>query len=1184
MLLGLGVLGALCASASAQAGWGLDVVSRPSHLRPGGLGTILIKPVNVGSSTSAGTVTVTDTLPTGVTATSAGTNKLVVGAAEPEESQPELRLGPKEAWSCSGNGPEGAVAGATVVTCVNNPAVMPGLTGGGGTPTGPGEVELSEYLQFLDPEIAIGVRLPASEGVLGEPNRVTMIGGGAPAGASASDPVTVTSQPTPFGFEHADAWFSNADGSIDTQAGSHPYEATFVVDFNTVLKNFAFAERAEAEARNVTFNLPPGFVGNPNVVPKCALAQFNAQVCPAAAQVGIADPEVLGEDMLGSNGLVEAVPVYNLVPPPGEPAQFGFLVAGVQSFIGTGVRSGGNYAIKSQVNDIPQRDVTGSFVTLWGVPGDPSHDHYRANQGKSEFPSAPFLTLPTSCNGPQEFSASVNSWERPGEFSRVSFLTHDANRQPVGFTGCGDLAFGPTVTMEPDTTQADHPAGLTVEVKPPVGGLMAGEGLSTADIQNTTVRLPAGFVINPGQAAGLASCPDGRPGPGRPGDALTTAEERAKGEEDDGAPQCPGAAKVGEAEIETPLLPRPLKGAVYVLQSNPPEVKLLVAASGEGVNVKLVGIVHLDTQTGQITTKFEGTPELPFTNFKLAFSGGAQAALATPAQCGTYGPAQGFAADFNSWASPFIADFFPSAEFALNSGPNGGPCPSSPLPFHPELTAGSTTDQAGAFTNFSLLLQRGDGQQRIEKLQFREPAGLAGMISSVPLCPEPQASQGACPESSKIGHAAVASGPGPYPLTIPQPGEPESPIFLTGPYQGAPFGLSILTHVIAGPFNLGDIVTRAKIEIDPRTAQITVTTDPFPQIVAGVPTDLRLIDSVIDRPGFLFNPTNCTPAAFEGTAWGTPPPGAGGPGATAAISSHFGIGSCRELAFTPQLTTSTAATPTKAHGASLSFKIAYPKGAIGSQSWFNEAKFDIPKQLPARLTTLQQACLVATFETNRAACPAASIIGHAIVHTPVLPVPLEGPVYFVSHGGAKFPDAVLVLEGDGVKINLTGETFINGKTGVTSATFRDTPDVPFENIEVTLPTGPFSEFGANLPAAAHGSFCGQKLVMPTAFKAQNGREIHQNTPVGVSGCSSKISIRSHTLHTRTLTISVYVPAAGKLTASGNGLSSSSKSTKGQEIVTLTLHAKHAKHFNTRLKLTFKAGKGTGQRMTSRVRG
>jgi hypothetical protein len=294
------------------------------------------------------------------------------------------------------------------------------------------------------------------------------------------------------------------------------------------------------------------------------------------------------------------------------------------------------------------------------------------------------------------------------------------------------------------------------------------------------------------------------------------------------------------------------------------------------------------------------------------------------------------------------------------------------------------------------------------------------------------------------------------------------------------------------------VVVRAKIDVDPRTAELTITTDPsgphaIPNLIDGVPVQIKAVNVTINREHFTFNPTNCSPLSLTGSLGSDE-------GASSPISVPFQVTNCAALKFTPTLAVATGAHSSKVNGAGLSFKIAYPKGAMGTQSWFSEAKFDLPKQLPARLTTIQKACLAVTFEANRAACPAASKIGHAVVHTPVLPVPLEGPVYFVSYGGAKFPDAVLVLDGYGVHIELHGETFINGKTGQTSATFRNTPDVPFESIEVSIPTGPFSEFGANLPASAKGSFCGQKLVMPTLFKAQNGLEIHRNTKIAVTGC------------------------------------------------------------------------------------
>ncbi len=1122
------------AYSSCGPGWELTANLEPTRLTPTGVGShgmLDVAVFNVGAVSSTGAVTVTDTLPAGVTAIDAGDYQRAGFGAPGEGVNPVIG---HRFWRCTGDGPgpPPGVLGAHVLTCVNGEA-LPSIAGGAGAPN-----HTSGEPANPQPEIAISVNVaaPAKEGT--QANRVAVAGGGAQGTASTEDPVTISAEPARFGFAGWDTWLSNADGTLDTRAGSHPYAATFNFDLATLLNRKEQLQPAEGEIRNLDVELPPGLVGDPTTVTRCTRQQLLTETehrvtgCPSVSQVGVS---VVRFAVFPT---ASTFMVFDMVPPPGVAAEFAFNLNGITTFLDARVRSGGDYGITTNVTDISQREVIGATTILWGVPGDPSHDIWRAETGGGCTPSelqtgecslgttrslSPFLTLPTSCAQSDPFSIAGNTWQNGALSAHRTVSAHDSNGAATGLTGCNALGFAPTITTAPDTSQADAPAGLTVEVKPPVGGLSDPEGVSTADIQNTTVELPQGLVINPGQAAGLQACQPSQSGVGS-----------------EAAPSCPPASKVGEDEIQTPLLPHSLKGDVYILQSDPPNLEILVAASGEGVNLKLVGKVSvcesageaIDGKTcqapGQLITRFAGTPELPFTNFRLSFSGGPQAALATPTQCGQYSTS----ADFQSWADPFLPDFLTGASFGLSEGPGGGPCPSSPMPFTPTLTAGSTTDQAGGFTGFTTLLQRGDGQQRIEKLQFKEPAGLAGLISSVPLCDESSANAGTCPAASHIGHAVVSSGPGPYPLVLPQPGAPELPIYLTGPYKGAPFGLSIVTPVIAGPFNLGTVITRAKIEIDPRTAQITITTDPLPQIVKGVPTDLRSINSIIDRPNFLFNPTNCTPAEFTGTAWGTPPPGAGGPGATAPISSHFGVGSCRELEFHPKVAATTGAKASKANGASLNFNISYPKGALGRESWFNEAKFVIPKQLPSRLTTLQKACLAHVFETERQNCPAASIIGHAVVHTPVLPVALQGGVYFVSYGGAAFPDVVLVLDGYGVHIELHGNTLI--EKGVTSATFRNTPDVPFESIEVNIPTGPFSEFGAYLPHESY-DFCGQKLVVPTLFKAQNGLEIHQNTPVAVTGCPPSLSITKTKVTGNSVSVTVKVGETGTVKITGRGL-------------------------------------------------
>jgi hypothetical protein len=1052
----------------------------PTYLQPSGKEQrVAIVLYNVGAAASSGPITVTDTLPPGLTATEAGFFTRVKKAGFVKLLQ---------AWNCSITGP--------VVTCTASPENLPSVQPGG-------------FIR-LDIEVEVAPNHPAS----GE-NKVIVAGGGTLETAGSSNPVVFSSASPQFGFTQFDAWASNADGTPDTQAGSHPYEETVNLTLNNaqVISTKNVGEltgiNVGGNARDINVSLPPGLVGDPTAVPQCTNQQFNENNCPVASQVGVIRA-TLGIWQGKEEPFIEAgFRLYNLVPPPGEPAQFGFDFKGIHVFLNAGVRSGNDYAITEHSGNIPA--FVEVSVNVWGTPGDPSHDQYRCFEfnnpphepgGPSKctgpytpMPQIPFLTLPTSCEGPKAYTAEAVSWTPRTPPGRIGLLSHDSNGVPTGFTGCDHLGFGPSISAAPDTSFADTPAGLSVDVRVPQEALLVPEGLITSNIKNTTVTLPEGFVINPGQAAGLAAC-----GPAE--DGLTTEAERAEGREDNGPPSCPNASKVGTDEIETPLLSKPLQGNVYVLKGDPPELKLLVAASGEGVNLKLVGTVHLDEQTGRLTTTFAETPGLPFTNFKLSFSGGAQAALDTPTQCGTYTTTS----DFAPWSTPFVGDVFPTSSFAVEHGPSGTACPPAPLPFSPSLIAGATTDQAGGFTNFSLLLQNGDGQQRIEKLQFQAPPGLSAMLSQVALCQEPQAAAGTCSVASHIGHAVVASGPGPYPLLLPQPGAPELPIYLTGPYKGAPFGLAIVTPVIAGPFNLGTIVTRAKIEVDATTAQITVTTDPLPQIVKGVPTDLRLINSVIDRPNFMFNPTNCNPNSFSGTAWGAPPPGtlpggtqSSGPGATAPIASHFQVGSCRGLEFQPKFSVSTAARTSKALGASLTAKVAYPNVPQGAQANIAKVKVDLPIQLPSRLTTLQKACLDKVFNANPAACPPQSIIGQAKVITPLLPVPLTGPAYFVSHGGEAFPSLTMVLQGYGVTVDLVGTTFINRK-GITSTTFKTVPDTPFNTFELTLPQGRFSALGANLPAKAKGSFCGQNLKMPTLFVAQNGLELHQNTPINVTGC------------------------------------------------------------------------------------
>jgi hypothetical protein len=980
---------------------------------------------------------------------------------------------------------------------INGAEINGGATVGGEAPVagctaGSSEPCVLTYTGTLEPFRFVRLRVRVATGAPGTAASTATVSGGEVSGvpvasASVSQPLVVSSSPVPFGIQPGSvlAEFVGANGAPETQADAHPYD--LAVDF-TLNKRIALAaahtEPVPAEEmKDLAVELPPGVAGNQLALAQCASADLTHEECSGGSQVGVLIPKISGTRSGG------AAAIFNLKPDNGRTNELGFRATHVVTqHMPTTVRTDSDYGLTSITPNIPSTvgAIDGAEANIWGVPGDPSHDPERVLNGRftvgpnpSPAPPAAFFTMPSECGVPLVFRIVADSWSHPGRklADGSPDLSDTTNWKVVTVTepameGCEKLqSFAPNVTVVPATTFADTPSGTTVDVSVPQGeGLTSPTELATPTLQNTKVTLPAGLVINPGQANGLGACQFSEDGVGTVG-----------------PPSCPADSKVGTVEIESPLVPDKLEGNVYVLQSNPPDLQLLVAASGDGVNLKLLGHVHLDEQTGQLTSTFDGTPSLPFTHFRLTFSGGAQAALLTPPSCGVYSTTS----DFTPWSSPFTPDALASDAFAISSGPGGSPC-ASPLPFAPELIAGPTTDQAGGYTSFSLLLQRGDGQQRIAALQFKTPKGLLGMLAKVPLCGEPQASAGTCSATSQIGHTIVGAGAGPAQFYVPQAGQPPAPIYLTGPYKGAPFGLSIVVPVIAGPFNLGTVVVRAAISVDPHTTQLTVSTDALPQILDGIPTDLRQINTVIDRPGFMFNPTSCAPQEFSGVAQSAE-------GAVAGISSHFQVGSCQSLKFKPDFKVSTSGKTSRAGGASLDARVVYPTGALGanqasSQSNIASVKVDLPKQLPSRLTTLQKACTAAQFESNPAGCPVASRIGVVKAITPVLPVPLTGPVYFVSHGGEAFPSLIAVLQGYGVRVDLVASTFIS-RAGITSSTFKQVPDVPIGSFEIYLPEGKYSALAAN------GKLCTSKLVMPTVFTAQNGAVIKQSTKIAVTGCA-----------------------------------------------------------------------------------
>jgi hypothetical protein len=889
-----------------------------------------------------------------------------------------------------------------------------------------------------------------------------------------------------FGFPSAGAMsvaISNRDGTPDTQAGSHP----FTYSTNLVVKTEEREGKttpAGGDVKDIEVSLPAGFIGNPAATQQCSLEQFRSgflvaltmgisgtggftESCPVASQIGILEVHF--------GGIGFWPEVYNLVPQHGYPAEFGFRVLGVPVVLVPHVRTGGDYGVTVSFWNIPDAfAMTQGKLTLWGVPGDAGHDRERgacwgergyekdvSEGGECKFTgvSLPFLSLPTSCTGPLAFSARVDSYENPGVFSETQTTA-------PALTGCDKLAFAPSVISQPEPAQAASPSGLSVEIRVPQT-YENPVGLAESNLKETTVTLPAGVAVNPSAGDGLAGC-----------------SEEQFGLHNTSEPACPNASKVGSVEVTSPLIVNPLRGGVYLAQqgnlpgngSNPfgslLAIYLTVSDPQSGVLVKLAGEVKPDPVTGQLVTTFLEDPQVPFNSLRLSFFGGPRAALVNPPLCGSYTTSTEMA----PWSGN--APSTPSWTFAINSGPGGSPCAATQS-FDPQLVSGTESNQAGGFSPFSLTYYRSDAEQSLARIQVKTPPGLLGTLSSVTLCGEPQAQRGACGVESLIGHVTVGVGAGSNPYYV------TGKVFLTGSYNGAPYGLSFVVPAVAGPLNLGTVVVRAAVNVDPHTAALTVTSEPLPQIIQGVPLNIRAVNVTLDREHFIFNPTTCNLLSINATLTSAL-------GASVPVSTRFQATNCGSLKFNPRFTVTTSGKTSRASGASLDARIQVP--TTTGQANFARVKVELPKALPSRLTTLQKACTAQVFEANPANCPQASLVGYAKATTPLLPVTLTGPAYFVSHGGEAFPSLIVVLEGYGVRVDLVGSTFIS-KQGITSSTFASIPDVPVSTFELYLPEGPYSALAAN------GDLCKQKLEMGTELVAQDGATIHQSTPIGITSCT-----------------------------------------------------------------------------------
>jgi hypothetical protein len=1108
---------ALPATARAETpgrGWQITSTTLPTHIGPGGDGFLVLQPIDVGalaSSGGAGAITVTDELPAGVSATEAGE---IAGWGG--KTLGESGVIGHSYWSCA------IAAGGSansIVTC-HNTALLPSISGGGGVNT-----PLSVAGIGHQPAIGIAVEAApaAAEGTF--ENRTSISGGGATGAAVGADPLTIASGPAGFGLGDWEGWFSNADGTLDTQAGSVPYEAVFDFDLANLLEEAAGSEAvlasAGAEPRNVLVSLPPGLVGNPTAVPTCPRQEFNESSfnsCPLESQVGNIRVNT------GPN-LTLTFKVFNVAAPPGKPAELGFRFENISTFIDAGLRSGSDYGIDTEVRNAPQKIVLGAELVLWGVPGDPTHNLWRNVQaggcnaaelepgGRCNLGPQPtlkpFLRLPTSCAAPPGISISISGWSRAHETvtAPLAFFSHDAEGTPVGLDGCNRLPFEPTISAKPTTNVADAPTGLEFDLHVPqpegvapieAGGVTtdAEPELHEADLKDAIVTLPQGIAVNPASGNGLAACTPAQIGlTSTPGvTPITMTPDPAN---------CPDAAKIGTVEVETPLLsehdeageptsPHPLQGAVYVAspEQNPfgslLAIYIAVNDKSTGTVLKLAGKVEADPVTGQLTTTFPEAPQLPFSDFHLTFFKGAAAALRTPQTCGSYA----ITSDMTPWGSPEGADVHPADSFAISQSPVGGSCPTSAagLPSSSAVEAGTLAPKAGAYSPFVLHIARADGSQELTRIETTLPEGLLAKLAGVSDCPEAAIAQAegrnrigegrleqehpSCPASSEVGPVRVGAGAGPAPYYV------SGHAYLAGPYKGAPLSLVIVTPAVAGPYDLGDVVVRTALQVDPLTAQVHAVSDEFPHILQGIPLDVRSIDLELARPDFTLNPTSCAKKSITGSISALE-------GGASSLQLPFQVGECKALRFAPKLQLILKGSTRHAGHPALRAVLTYPKGSYANIA---RAQVNLPHSEFIDQGNLNKTCTRPVLLAS--ACPASTVYGTARAWTPLLEAPVEGPVFLVGGFGYKLPALVAELDGR-IRVLLVGKVDSGPNKGIRN-TFEAVPDAPVERFELSLKGGPKYSLLENSE-----NLCARPQKAIADFTAQNGLVDNSKVPLQV---------------------------------------------------------------------------------------
>jgi hypothetical protein len=899
-----------------------------------------------------------------------------------------------------------------------------------------------------------------------------------------------------------DGWEQEIRDAIEpTQAGGHP-------DFTT---SFRWPDHfvSGQHPKTLVGDTPAGSVGNPRVVPRCSPADFHLAIfgaCAPESQVGEATTRLFGD-------LNVINPIWSLVPSVGDPALLAYKPFGISILLAPDVRSDGDYGLSIPVDGLPVVifDILGSTVTLWGVPHDPVHDAHRVDSFGTPGASVagvpkPFLSTPTNCqSGPVAVNIKTRSWEEPGNWIEES----DEAPEP---TGCDQISFEPSLSARPSTNVADSPSGLEVDLEVPQNEncefipesqLEEEEmlenteslydcGLATSHLKDAVVTFPEGLTINPASANGLDGCSPSEAG-------LTTPLGEIPAQFNGEPANCPDASRIGSVEVDTPLLDNPMQGSVFLADpyANPYQslISLYIAVDDEktGIVATLPGKVEVDPLTGKLKGVFQDNPQLPFEHFFIHFKQGPHAPLRTPG-CGTY-ETTGELTPYSDPESPVAT----SEDWAITQGPNG----SCDTPNAPDIDAGSITPLAGASTPTVVELRRADGTQEFSKVNLTLPPGLTGKLAGISQCPDSalaaaEAKSGqeevaspSCPANSRIGSVYVQAGAGPDPYNT------TASAYLAGPYKGAPASIAIIAPATAGPFDLGTVVVRIALRLDPSTGQIIATTDEIPHILKGIPLDIRSTKLVMDRDNFTRNGTSCDPSAFSGEEISTL-------AVATPLSERFQLAECSSLSFKPKLAIRLFGSTKRGGHPALKGSLQMPEGGA------NVAKASVA--LPhsefldqAHIGTVCTRVQFAEGDGNGSACPPGSIYGSAIAISPLVDYALQGPAILRS-SSHKLPDLVIALHGPPSQpIQVAVAARVDSVNGGLRSTFEGVPDLPVSKFVLSLKGGKKGLFQNST------DICQGTHRANAVFDAQNGKraELRPALRNGKCGKARKGHRRGH---------------------------------------------------------------------------